>query len=77
LNKKSRRFNVALFEVAFVAACRDAFPARKLLAGRMQSAQLRQLEDDPEFVSAMAEGTTQTKNVSKRIERARAIIGAL
>lgn len=77
LNKKSKRFNVALFEAVYVAACRDAFPAKKLLVGRMQGDQLRQLEDDPEFLEAMAEGTTQTKNVNKRLERARAIIGAL
>jgi uncharacterized protein with ParB-like and HNH nuclease domain len=77
LNKKNKRFNVALFEVAFVSVCRAAFPEKRLLAGQMQSDELRHLEDDTEFLAAMAEGTTQTRNVAKRLERARATIGAL
>ncbi len=77
LNKKSRRFNVALFEAAFVAACRNAFPIHRLLDGSMDSEQLRKLENDQEFLAAMAEGTTQTKNVNKRLERASEYIGAL
>jgi hypothetical protein len=76
-SKKSKRFNVALYEAVFAAVCRDAFPAKRLLTGHIQNDQLRQLEEDPEFLQAMAGGTTQTRNVNKRLERARSIIGVL
>jgi len=77
LNKKSKRFNVALFEAAFAAVSREAFAAKRPLNGRIPGDQLRRLESDYEFLGAMVEGTTQTRNVNNRLERARVILGAL
>lgn len=75
LNKKSGRFNVALFEAAFVAACRMPFSEKRLLAAKISSEKLLQLENDQDFLKAMFEGTTQTKNVKTRSARASLILG--
>jgi hypothetical protein len=77
LNKKNRRFNVALYESTFASICHDAASNERLLNGEVSLDRLIQLEEDPEFLGAMLEGTTQTKNVNKRLERARKIVGTL
>jgi len=77
LNKKNRRFNVGLYEATFAAICSVAFQERHLLGGTVSAVQLAQLEQDKEFLNAMLEGTTQTKNVKTRLERAKAILGSL
>jgi hypothetical protein len=77
VNKKSRRFNVALFESAFAATCKTALLEGRAVQGIMEATQLETLENDPEFQASLKEGTTQTKNVKKRIERAGAILGTL
>lgn len=77
LNKKNRRFNIALFEAVFTAVCETAFNERRLLKGTIDGARIATLENDTEFVKASIEGTTRTANVSKRIQRARDIVGAL
>jgi len=77
LNKKNKRFNVALYEAAFAAACDAAFQARRVLEGSLEADQLGALEEDEAFVSATLEGTTQTKNVKVRLGRAKAIITPL
>ena len=76
-NKKSRRFHIALFEAAFTATCRNALQERRMLNGIVDNARLQALENDPTFLDALKEGTTQTKNVKIRIERAIEILGAL
>jgi uncharacterized protein with ParB-like and HNH nuclease domain len=77
LNKKNRRFNVALYECAFASICSTAFREERLLKGAISQANLAQLEEDQEFLDAMLEGTTQTKNVKNRVKRAKAILGSL
>ncbi len=77
LNKKNRRFNIALYEAAFAAVCNAAFHDKRLLKGTISAVTLAQLEMDADFVSATIEGTTQTKNVKMRLNRARAILGSL
>lgn len=77
LNKKNRRFNVALYEAAFAATCDNAFSERRSTEGFVSSEALRQLEQDTEFVSATSDGTTQTRNVQKRLARAQGILEAL
>jgi uncharacterized protein with ParB-like and HNH nuclease domain len=73
LNKRNRRFNVALYEATFAAICEPAFREKHLLDRRVCAERLAQLEVDAEFQQAMLEGTTQTKNVRTRLNRARAI----
>jgi hypothetical protein len=75
LNKRNGRFNVALFESAFVAACREPFAEKRLLNDKVLSERLTQLENDNDFLKAMVEGTTQTKNVRTRLTRASLVLG--
>jgi uncharacterized protein with ParB-like and HNH nuclease domain len=77
LNKKNRRFNVALYEAAFAALCGEAFREQRELRDAVSAERLAQLEADKEFLGAMLEGTTQTKNVKVRLARANALLGAL
>ncbi len=71
---KNGRFHVALYEAAFAAVCGPAFAKNELLTGGHISAErLNALELDSEFISALTEGTTQTRNVKLRLERANAI----
>lgn len=77
LNKKNRRFNVALYEAAFAAVCGEAFREKRLLSEMISADRLAQLEADKEFLDAMLEGTTQTKNAKIRLARAKAVLGTL
>lgn len=77
INKKNKRFNIALYEAVFAAASQMAFAERRPLQGKLSAEGLRELEADGEFVEAALEGTTRTANVEKRLSRARAIVGAL
>lgn len=76
LNKKNRRFNVALYEAAFAAVCLNAFNKKQLINGRIAPEKLAQLETDDDFIKATLEGTTQTRNVKLRREKAIQILGA-
>lgn len=75
LNKKSGRFNVALYEAAFVAACKTPFAEKRILNGTITLDQLNALESNKEFTDAMLEGTTQTKNVKSRLNSASQVLG--
>ena len=76
LNKKSRRLNVALYEATFAAVCLNAFKEHRQVQGIITQEKLAQLEIDDEFQRATIEGTTQTKNVKRRRDRAFEILGA-
>lgn len=76
VNKKNNRFNFALYEATFAAVCSKPFIDKRLLNGQIQVQKLRELEADASFIAAMNEGTTQTRNVKTRIERARTILGS-
>jgi uncharacterized protein with ParB-like and HNH nuclease domain len=75
LNKKNRRFNVALFEASFAAVCRKPFLENRLFDKKISPEKLLELENDNTFIDAMIEGTTQTKNVNARLDRAAQILG--
>ena len=77
MNKKNNRFNIALYEAVFTAACEKAFAERRPIEGVLDTERMNTLETDEEFVQAALEGTTRTANVEKRLNRARAIVGAL
>jgi hypothetical protein len=77
LNKKNSRFNVGLYEAVFAAVCEGAFAKQTFLKGSVDAGRLHRLEEDDRFLAAMLEGTTQTKNVKTRLDRAKAILGAL
>jgi uncharacterized protein with ParB-like and HNH nuclease domain len=75
LNKKSGRFNVALFEATFVAACKTPFAKKRMLKDKIAPDRLIALESNREFLDAMVEGTTQTKNVKARLNSASQVLG--
>jgi len=75
LNKKNRRFNIALYEATFTVSCEVPFLARQATVNSISADRLRQLEADQDFSKASLEGTTSTANVKKRLERAREILG--
>jgi len=77
LNKKNGRFNVALYEAVFSASCSEAFKQERLLEEDIDCQDVLDLENDEEFQLALIEGTTQTKNVKQRLERALIEIPAL
>lgn len=77
LNKKNRRFNIALYEAAFTASCNDAFQQRRETQGEISEVQLTTLESDHDFTKAALEGTTGTSNVTTRLSRAKTLIAAL
>lgn len=67
---------MALFEAAFAAVCGPPFAKKKLLEGSVSSSKLGELESDKQFLDALIEGTTQTKNVKMRIECAKTLLGS-
>ena len=77
LNKTNSRFNIALIEAVFAAACSKAFAERRLLKGKLDNEALRRLEADEKFMGAASYATTQTANVQTRLERGRHFIQAL
>jgi uncharacterized protein with ParB-like and HNH nuclease domain len=70
LNKKNKRFNVALYEAAFAAISRKPFQNEKTVTAPLSAENLEKLANDDRFLSATTEGTTQTRNVKLRLERA-------
>ena len=77
INKTTNRFNIALVEAVFNAACSKAFLQRRTLSGQLDSRALHALEVDEEFVNAASRATTQTSNVRTRLERGKHFIEAL
>ncbi len=77
INKSTNRFNIALIEAVFTAACYKAFEEKRPVRGRLDAAALRKLEMDKQFVEAASLATTSTANVRIRLERGRQFIEAL
>lgn len=77
MNKSTNRFNIALIEAAFTAACYEAFDEKRPVKGLLEPRALHELEIDTQFVDAASRATTQTANVRIRLERGREFIKAL
>ena len=77
LNKSTNRFNIALIEAVFTAACSRAFEEKRPVKGQLDPKALRELEVDKQFIDAASYATTQTANVRTRLERGRQFIEAL
>lgn len=73
----NNRFNVTLYEAVFAACCEIAYEQRTTVEGEIQAERIRDLEKDADFIEASREGTTQTANVIKRLDRARELVGSL
>lgn len=76
MNKKNGRFNVALYEAVFFAACRDAYVGKCLINRRMRAEKIDDLREDRDFIAASQRATTTTANVQKRLARALDVLGA-
>ena len=76
VNERSNRFNIALFESAFYAACRPGFENGTTDVVPFDIEKLNRLRADARFSAAAQEGTSKTENVSTRLSRAREILGA-
>ncbi len=74
INRRNNRFNIALFEATFVAACTKPLEAAAAVVPPILESALRELEKDDGFVKAATEGTTQKPKVDIRLARARAIL---
>ncbi len=77
LNKRNRRFNIALYEAVFTSACKKAFQERRLITDKLDDEKIRELEADTQFSEASQKATTQTSNVQMRLTRALSIVGSL
>ena len=77
INKKNNRFNIALYEAVFAAACEEALEEERFVESKLEGSSLEELETDETFTRAALEGTTRTSNVQARLQRAREIVGAL
>ncbi len=77
LNKRTNRFNIALIEAAFTAACHKAFDEQRILNGQLDGESLQRLEVDNSFVEAATYATTQTSNVRTRLNQGKKFIKAL
>lgn len=71
INKSNNRFNIALYEAVFRAACFDAFRENKFIEGKITIDSLNQIKNNPDFTQASSEGTTKAANVEARLEIAR------
>lgn len=77
VNKRNKRFNIALYEATFAGALKNAFAEKRAVNGVLDAAKIRALETDKDFSAAALEGTTRTSNVEQRLSRAEAIVGSL
>ena len=77
MNRRNKRFNIALYEATFAAALKNAFAQRRVARGALDAAKLHALEVDEDFSAAALQATTRTSNVERRLSRAEAIVGSL
>ena len=76
INKKNNRFNIALYEAVFTAACRKAYGNRDTVKSAIRSEQVEALRRDDRFNAATLKATTQTENVQTRLAIAADLIHA-
>ena len=76
INKNNGRFNIALIEAVFYAACKDSYPKGELLCEPISAERIRELEVDADFVDATTSATTSRRNVEMRLERGVSILNA-
>ena len=73
---KNNRFNIALYEAAFTATCREAYSRRGHVEGYIRADELKALLADSAFNEASRSATTRTDNVQRRLDRAKMILSA-
>ena len=75
INPKTKRFNLALYEAIFSAACYNAFSNMKLLEKPITEQAIIAVTLDEKFSKAAEKSTTQRSNVIARLNAARRSFG--
>lgn len=75
LNRHNKRFNLALYEAVFVAACLEPIKHNHTLVAPLTVGAIRDLGEDSQFLEASLQGTAHTSSVKTRLERAKHFIG--
>ncbi|WP_312045247.1 DUF262 domain-containing protein [Erwinia sp.] len=70
INRSNNRFNIALYEAVFRAACLDAFNERRLINGKITNESINSIKTNSNFTDAASEGTTKVANVEVRLNLA-------
>jgi len=70
INRSNNRFNIALYEAVFRAACLDAFNERRLINGKITNESINSIKTNSSFTDAASEGTTKVANVEVRLNLA-------
>lgn len=73
----NNKFNISYFEAIFVALCEPAYTAGaqgSTPVPTTTSEKVNQLKSDVEFLNASQKASSDTKNVKKRIEKAKALL---
>ncbi|EHY6748572.1 DUF262 domain-containing protein [Salmonella enterica] len=71
VNKSNKRFNIALYEAVFTAACEPSFLKHELIRGKIQYESIELIKSNTDFTAAANEGTTKVANVELRISIAK------
>lgn len=77
LNRKTKRFSIALIEAVFTAVSRNAFMERRFLNGKIDAEQINRLANDTQFLEAATKSSTHSSNVKRRLDRGGYYINAL
>ncbi|PZR06010.1 MAG: hypothetical protein DI539_24625 [Flavobacterium psychrophilum] len=67
---KSGRFNISVYESIFYAVCKDAYDRRNLDIRKVSLKSIEELKSDPSFVESTQANTTNSSNVTKRLDTA-------
>ena len=74
INKANNRFNIALFEAVFTAACGNAYRKEGVVEDALDAERIERLRTDQEFTAAVQKATTRTENVRTRLRIASEIL---
>lgn len=74
INRANNRFNIALFEAVFTAACAGAYASEGIIENGLSAEKIDRLRKDPQFNAASQKSTTRTENVKKRLKIASEIL---
>ena len=73
---RTNRFSIALYEAVFTVLCEAPLAIRSAVGTTLDAQSIRALDEDPVFVEASEKASADKVNVDRRLERARAILGA-
>ena len=74
INKRTSRFNIALYEAIFSVTCKPFFANNELIDNSLSYSLVKQIESDADFLEASTEGTTSKANVFTRLDATRKLM---